>query len=99
MMAVTVLIPSLLRALTGEEKNVQASGGTVLELIQHLEAKYPGLQQRLMQGEVLHRFMNVYVNDADIRFEGELNALVRDGDVVTILPAVAGGSACGVPCR
>lgn len=90
-MAVTVLIPSLWRSLTNDQKKIQAKNGTVLQVIQDLERQYPGLQSRLLQAEGLHRFVNVYVNDADVRFEGELDALVSEGDVVTILPAVAGG--------
>ncbi|TCP46756.1 molybdopterin synthase subunit MoaD [Tamaricihabitans halophyticus] len=90
-MAVTVSIPTILRTHTGGEKSVQAAGSTVLEVIEDLEAKHGGLKERLVKDEKLHRFVNVYVNDEDVRFAGGLEASVADGDNLTILPAVAGG--------
>ncbi|MQA11161.1 MAG: molybdopterin synthase sulfur carrier subunit [Pseudonocardiaceae bacterium] len=90
-MAVTVSIPTILRTHTGGEKSVEAAGGTVLEVIDDLEAKHGGLKARLVKDGSLHRFVNVYVNDEDVRFSGGLAAQVSDGDSVTILPAVAGG--------
>ncbi|MBA5604230.1 MoaD/ThiS family protein [Duganella sp. FT3S] len=91
-MTIIVHIPTLLRPLTNDQKRVEASGATIRDLIAHLERAYPGIRQRLMQGEQLHRFVNIYVNDNDIRFAGELDAPVGEHDTVTILPAVAGGS-------
>ncbi|NIJ10928.1 MoaD family protein [Saccharomonospora amisosensis] len=91
-MPVTVSIPTILRNHTGGEKSVEASGKTVAEVIDDLEAKHGGLKERLVKDEKLHRFVNVYVNDEDVRFAGGLDAEVSDGDTVTILPAVAGGS-------
>ncbi|ALF90454.1 MULTISPECIES: MoaD/ThiS family protein [Ralstonia solanacearum species complex] len=91
-MTVIVHIPALLRPLTNDQKRVEASGASVREVIEHLERHHPGIQARLMQDGRLHRFMNLYVNDDDIRFAGELAAPVRAGDSITILPAVAGGS-------
>ncbi|WP_285746915.1 MoaD/ThiS family protein [Lentzea sp. NBRC 105346] len=90
-MAVTVSIPTILRSHTGGEKSVPAEGGTLAEVIEHLEANHGGLKARLVKEGSLHRFVNVYVNDEDVRFSGGLNATVSDGDTVTILPAVAGG--------
>lgn len=90
-MSITVKIPTILRPLTGDQKSVQACGSTVAEVLAHLEARHPGVKARLVQGEKLMRFVNVYVNDHDIRFGQELNTPVQDGDVVTVLPAVAGG--------
>jgi molybdopterin synthase sulfur carrier subunit len=90
-MAVTVSIPTILRTHTGGEKSVEASGSTVAELIDNLEANHGGLKARLVKEGSLHRFVNVYVNDEDVRFAGGLEAPVSDGDNVTILPAVAGG--------
>ncbi|MER5393343.1 MoaD family protein [Saccharopolyspora sp. NPDC002686] len=90
-MAVKVSIPTILRTHTGGEKSVQAEGGTVAEIINDLDGNYNGLKDRLVKEGNLHRFVNVYVNDEDVRFAGGLEAKVSDGDNVTILPAVAGG--------
>ena len=90
-MAVTVSIPTILRTHTAGEKSVQASGSTLAEVIDNLEANHGGLKSRLVKEGSLHRFVNVYVNDEDVRFAGGLDAKVSDGDTVTILPAVAGG--------
>jgi sulfur-carrier protein len=91
-MAVTVSVPTILRSHTGGEKSVQASGATLGEVIEDLETRHSGLKGRLVKEGSLHRFINVYLNDEDVRFAGGLAATVRDGDNVTILPAVAGGS-------
>ncbi|WP_394613426.1 MoaD/ThiS family protein [Lentzea sp. JNUCC 0626] len=90
-MAVTVSIPTILRTHTGGEKSVSASGTTLAEIIDDLENNHGGLKARLVKEGVLHRFVNVYVNDEDVRFSGGLESAVKDGDNVTILPAVAGG--------
>jgi molybdopterin synthase sulfur carrier subunit len=93
-MSVTVSIPTILRTHTGGEKRVSASGGTLAEVISDLEANYPGISERLVDSAnpgKLHRFVNIYVNDEDVRFSGGLDTAVSDGDTVTILPAVAGG--------
>lgn len=91
-MAVTVSIPTILRTHTGGEKSVEASGTTVLEVINDIESKHGGFKDRLVKDDKLHRFVNVYVNDEDVRFAGGLDAEVSDGDTLTILPAVAGGA-------
>ncbi|HEX3790086.1 MAG TPA: MoaD/ThiS family protein [Pseudonocardiaceae bacterium] len=90
-MAVTVSIPTILRTHTAGEKSVEAKGATLSEVIDDLEANHGGLKARLVKEGALHRFINVYVNDEDVRFAGGLDAAVKDGDNVTILPAVAGG--------
>lgn len=90
-MTVTVSIPTILRAHTGGEKRVSASGDTVGAVIDDLEANYSGISDRLVDHGRLHRFVNVYVNDEDVRFSGGLDTAVADGDSLTILPAVAGG--------
>ena len=92
-MAIKVSIPTILRSHTDGQKSVEASGSTVAEVINDLDSKHGGLKDRLVKEGSLHRFVNVYVNDEDVRFAGGLAAAVRDGDNVTILPAVAGG--CG----
>ncbi|MFC7450937.1 MoaD/ThiS family protein [Rhodococcus daqingensis] len=90
-MAVIVSIPTILRNHTGGEKRVQATGSTLAAVIDDLEANHAGLKDRLINDGKLHRFVNVYVNDEDVRFSGGLETEVADGDSVTILPAVAGG--------
>ena len=90
-MAIEVRIPTILRTYTGGEKAVTADGASLSALIDDLEAHHPGIKERLVEGGDLRRFVNVYVNDEDVRFTGGLDTTVDDGDDVTILPAVAGG--------
>ena len=90
-MAIEVRIPTILRTYTGGEKAVEASGSTLSELIDHLESNHPGIKERLVEGADLRRFVNVYVNDEDVRFTGGLDTTLTDGDAVVVLPAVAGG--------
>ena len=92
-MEVRVRIPSPLRNLTGNEGEVTASGSNVRELISDLESKYPGMQERLCDetGEV-RRFVNVFVEEEDIRFLGGLDTPLDAGIEVSIIPAMAGGS-------
>jgi molybdopterin synthase sulfur carrier subunit len=91
-MAIEVKIPTILRTYTGGEKTVEAKGDTLAALIDDLDANFAGLKGRLITDEgALHRFVNVYVNDEDVRFTGSLETPVKDGDSVTVLPAVAGG--------
>ncbi|ALM52374.1 MoaD/ThiS family protein [Halomonas huangheensis] len=90
-MSVSVSIPTLLRPLTRNEKRVEVEGDTVRELIEQMESRYPGIKARLMDDDRMHRFVNVYINDNDIRFADDLDTRLREGDDVTILPAVAGG--------
>ena len=90
-MTVTVSIPTILRTHTGGEKRVTATGATLPAVISDLEANYSGISERLVDNGKLHRFVNIYVNDEDVRFSGGLDTEIADGDSVTILPAVAGG--------
>jgi sulfur-carrier protein len=91
-MAIEVRIPTILRTYTGGAKVVEGSGSTLGELIKNLDAAHAGIGDRLVDGEALRRFVNVYLNDEDVRFLGGLETPVSDGDTVTVLPAVAGGS-------
>ena len=91
-MAIEVRIPTILRTYTGGAKAVEASGATLDELLNNLDAAHGGLRERLVDGEKLRRFVNVYLNDEDVRFLGGLETPVKDGDTVTVLPAVAGGA-------
>jgi sulfur-carrier protein len=91
-MAVEVRIPTILRTYTGDRKSVEASGGSLSALIDDLESNHPGIKERLIENGDLRRFVNVYVNDEDVRFLGGLEASVSDGDQIVVLPAVAGGA-------
>jgi molybdopterin converting factor small subunit len=91
-MAIEVRIPTILRTYTSGQKAVDGAGDTLDALFVDLDAKHPGLRGRLVTEDgALHRFVNVYVNDEDVRFTGALETKLNDGDSVTILPAVAGG--------
>ena len=93
-MAVQVKVPTILRAYTGGAKVVEASGDTLDALLTDVDSRHEGLRGRLLAEDgSLHRFVNVYINNEDVRFLGALEAPLKDGDTVTILPAVAGGSA------
>ncbi|SDQ95963.1 MoaD/ThiS family protein [Thermostaphylospora chromogena] len=91
-MAIEVRIPTILRSYTDGAKAVEGEGKTLEELIGDLETRHPGLQDRLVENGTLRRFVNVYVNDEDVRFLGGLSTPLSDGDTVTVLPAVAGGA-------
>jgi sulfur-carrier protein len=90
-MAVEVRIPTILRTYTGGEKAVNGEGPTLGALLDDLEGRHAGIKGRLVEGSDLRRFVNVYVNDEDVRFTGGLDTALGDGDQVVILPAVAGG--------
>jgi sulfur-carrier protein len=91
-MAVEVRIPTILRTFTGGAKAVQGNGDTLSAVIDDIDTRNPGLKERLVESDGLRRFVNVYVNDEDVRFSGGLSAPTADGDVVVVLPAVAGGA-------
>jgi molybdopterin converting factor small subunit len=82
-MSIDVRIPTILRPFT--------KGASLGAVISDLDAQYPGIGDRLLENGALRRFINVYVNDEDVRFLGSLDTQIKDGDSVTILPAVAGG--------
>ena len=91
-MAVEVRLPTLLRPQADGASSVTAEGGTIGEVFAAVTARYPGLADQLVDGEGgLHKFVNVYRNDDDIRYLDALDTKVADGDVFSILPAVAGG--------
>ncbi len=91
-MAIEVRIPTILRTYTDGAKQVEGSGDSLGSLLTDLDERHSGLRGRLVTGEGnLHRFVNVYVNDEDVRFLGGLETPLKDGDAVTVLPAVAGG--------
>ena len=90
-MAIEVKVTSVLQKVTGA-KVVRGDGGTVAELLSDLDGKYPGFKQQIMQDGSLHRFVNIYLNDEDIRYIDQLDTRLKEGDSISILPALAGGA-------
>ncbi len=89
-MTVEVKVTSVLQKLTNA-KVVHGEGGTIADLLSDLDGKYPGFKNQIMQEGSLHRFVNIYLNDEDIRYLDQLNTAVKEGDSISILPALAGG--------
>jgi MoaD family protein len=89
---VTVRIPTPLRTLTGGSDEVKASGGTVSDVIEDLERNHPGIRDRLLDAKGVRRFVNIYVGEEDIRFLEGLKSPLKTGDVIAIVPAIAGGA-------
>ncbi|MFB7292865.1 MoaD/ThiS family protein [Actinacidiphila glaucinigra] len=94
-MAIEVRIPTILRTYTDGAKAVEGSGSTLDELLADLDTRHTGIRERIVDAGELRRFVNVYLNDEDVRFLDGITTKLTDGDSVTILPAVAGGS--GLP--
>ncbi|KQX52733.1 MULTISPECIES: MoaD/ThiS family protein [unclassified Streptomyces] len=90
-MAIEVRIPTILRTYTDGAKAVEGSGETLAKLFTDLETRHPGIEARIVDDGKLRRFVNVYLNDEDVRFLDGIDTQLTDGDNVTILPAVAGG--------
>ncbi|MBI3354115.1 MAG: MoaD/ThiS family protein [Nitrospirae bacterium] len=92
-MPVKVRIPTPLRRITANQGEVDAEGVTIGGLIEDLEKKYPGLKERLCdETGAIRRFVNIYINEEDIRFMQGKDTSVKDGDEISIIPAIAGGS-------
>ena len=92
-MAVEVRLAANLQKLVGGQKSVPAEGSTVREVLDDLEGRHPGLKETVMTDGEIHRFVNIYLNDEDIRFLDKLETPLKDGDVLSVLPALAGGAA------
>ncbi|CAM5257824.1 ubiquitin-like small modifier protein 1 [Streptomyces microflavus] len=91
-MPITVRVPNILRQYTDDRASVPAEGKTVAEVIAHLEENHPGISQRILdENGSMRRYVNIYVNDNDVRFKENLHTAVPDGAEVSILPGVAGG--------
>lgn len=90
-MGVKVKIPVPLQRLTQGQEEVEGGAGTVISLVNELDKKYPGLAERISEGGKLRRFVNIYVNEEDVRFMKNEETEVKDGDEVSIVPAIAGG--------
>lgn len=91
-MGVTVRIPTPLQKLTNNQSEITAEGATIKEMFDNVEKNYPGIKERLYSEEgELRRFINIYINEEDIRFLDSDNTKVKDGDVISVIPAIAGG--------
>jgi sulfur-carrier protein len=91
-MSVKLRIPTPLRKLTNENDEVTVEGSNIAEMIDDLEKNYPGIKERICDDSgKLRRFVNIYVNDEDIRFKNDTETSLKDGDEVSIIPAIAGG--------
>jgi len=91
-MAVKVRIPTPLQRLTQGQEEVEATPGSIISLVNELDSKYPGIAERISENGKIRRFVNIYLNDEDIRFLNSEETVVKDGDEVSIVPAIAGGS-------
>lgn len=92
-MSVEVRIPTVFRKFTGQETTVEVEAGSVASVIEQLDQRFPGFgEQLLTEDGQLHRFVNIYVNDEDIRYLEKLDTKASEGDTVSLLPSVAGGS-------
>jgi molybdopterin synthase sulfur carrier subunit len=90
-MSVKIKIPVPLQRITEGKEEVEGEQGTIISLVNSLDQKYPGLAERISDGGKIRRFVNIYVNEEDIRFLKNEETAVNDGDVVSIVPAIAGG--------
>ena len=90
-MAVKVKIPVPLQRLTQGKEEVEGAAGTIISLVNDLDQKYPGLAERISEDGKLRRFVNIYVNEEDVRFMKNEETEVKDGDEISIVPAIAGG--------
>ena len=91
-MSVTVRIPTPLRKLTGNQEEVKAAGATVGEVLKSLETSHPGIGERLFDANgAIRKFVNIYVNDEDVRFLQNTDTRLKEGDELSIVPAIAGG--------
>lgn len=91
-MAILVRIPTPLKKLVGGRINVEADGENVWEIVLSLDSQYPGILEKLYDGEAQRRFVNIYLNEEDIRFLDGKDTPVKDGDQLSIIPAIAGGT-------
>ncbi len=91
-MTVDVRVTANLQKMVGGKRSVQASGSTIGELLDDLESRYPGFKDQLVTDGQIHRFVNIYLNDEDVRFLDKLDTPLKEGDTLSILPALAGGA-------
>lgn len=98
-MAVKVRIPTPLQRLTQGKEEVECTPGKVIELVSDLDRRFPGIGERISENGKIRRFVNIYVNDEDIRFLNSEETVIKDGDEVSIVPAIAGGARPGAKVR
>jgi MoaD family protein len=91
-MAIDVRVTANMQKHLGGERSINADGSNVRELLADIDARFPGFRDMVMTDGEIHRFVNIYLNDEDIRFLDQLDTSLKDGDVVSILPALAGGA-------
>ena len=91
-MTVEVKVTANLQKLVGGKSSVQGEGSTVRDLLDNLDSRHPGFKDLLITDGQLHRFVNIYLNDEDIRFLDNLETELKEGDTLSIVPAIAGGS-------
>jgi sulfur-carrier protein len=91
-MAIEVKVTGSMQKAIGGKKSVEAQGATVGAVLDDVDKKHPGFKNLVMTEGQIHRFVNVYLNDEDVRFLGQLETQLKDGDVLSVLPALAGGS-------
>ncbi|MDP2674731.1 MAG: ubiquitin-like small modifier protein 1 [Dehalococcoidia bacterium] len=92
-MTVEVRVTANLQKMVGGKRSVQAEGASVRELLDDLDSRYPGFKKQIVTDGQIHRFVNIYLNDEDIRFLDKLDTPLKEGDTLSILPALAGGRA------
>ena len=90
-MTVEVKVTANLQKMVGGKRSVQAEGANVRELLDDLDSRYPGFKGQIVTDGQIHRFVNIYLNDEDIRFLDKLDTALKEGDTLSILPALAGG--------
>lgn len=90
-MAIEVNVTGAMQKLLANQKSVEAAGATVREVLDDVDRRFPGFKDTVMAEGSLHRFVNVYLNDEDVRFLQQLETQLKDGDVLSVLPALAGG--------
>ena len=90
-MAIKVRIPTPLQKLSNGQAEVECSAKNVTDLVEDLEKSFPGMKERLSDGGRIRRFINIYVNEEDIRFLNKEETALKDGDIISIVPAIAGG--------
>lgn len=90
-MTIEVKVTANLQKLLGGQRSITGQGTTVRELLDDIERRYPGFRDTVMANGEIHRFVNIYLNDEDIRFLAKLDTPLKDGDVISVLPALAGG--------
>ena len=92
-MTVEVRVTANLQKMVGGQRSLRGEGSSVGELLDDLESRYPGFREQIVTDGQLHRFVNIYLNDEDIRFLDKLETPIKEGDTLSILPALAGGAA------